>query len=134
LKIDRRVFKYIEYELYNYEQTKRDLALYKEQVLEGTSKPEVAVQSGLSDPTASKAIKLMSSAFVMHAERVINAIDKSLAMLGEQYKRLFELKYIKCMPWQRIIYEMYISEGTYYRLRREIVTTVGQKLGLVNIE
>ena len=76
----------------------------------------------------------MSSAFVMHAERIINAVDKSLEMLGEQHKRLFELKYIKCMPWQRIICEMYISEGTYYRLRREIVTTVGQKLGLVNIE
>ena len=134
LRIDDRVFKYIEYELYNYEQTKRDLALYREQVLEGTPKPEVSVQSGLSDPTASKAIKLATSAFIMHAEQIINAVDKSLEMLGERHKKLFKLKYINCMPWQEIIYEMNISDGTYYRLRWEIVAAVGQKLGLVDIK
>lgn len=134
MRIDDPVFKYIEHELYNYQQTKKDLALYKEQILEGTPKPEVSTESGLSDTTANKAIKLMTSTYILQAERVINAIEDTLDMLGEKHKKLFRLKYIDCMSWQETAIEMGISDRTYFRLRREIVATVGQKLGLVDIK
>ncbi len=134
MRINKSIFRYIEHELYNYEQTKKDLVLYREQVLEGTPKPEVSAQSGLSDTTANKAIKLTTSTFVMQAERIINAVDKSLAILGKKHKILFKLKYTDCIPWQEIILEMNISDRSYFRLRREIVATVGQQLGLINVE
>lgn len=134
MRINKSVFRYIEHELYSYEQTKKDLALYREKILEGTPKPEVSAQSGPSDVTQSKAIKLTSSAFVVQAERIINAIEESLAILGEKHKKLFRLKYIDCIPWQEIILEMNISDRTYFRLRREIVAMVGQQLGLLNVE
>ncbi len=134
MRINKSVFRYIEHELYNYEQTKRDLQLYREQVLEGTSIPEVSVQSGLGDVTQNKAVKLASSAFVVQAERIIDAVDKSLAMLGEQHRTLFKYKYYDCMPWQEIAVEMGISDRQYFKLRREIVIAVGQKLGLLDFE
>ena len=134
MRIHKSIFRYIEHELYNYEQTKKDLQLYREQVLEGTVSPEVSVQSGPGDVTANKAIKLTSSAFVVQAERIIGAIDKSLAILGDKHKMLFELKYQQDIPWPEITIEMGISDRSYFRLRRELVATVGQQLGLINVE
>ena len=134
MRIERSVFKYIEHELYNYKGTKKELELYREQIIEGTSKPEVAVQSGLGDVTASKAIKLISSTFVLNSEKTINAIEKSIEMLGDKYKKLFELRYVNCIPEREIILEINISRRTYFRMRRELVMVIGQKLGLINIE
>lgn len=134
MRINKSIFRYIEHELYNYEQTKRDLQLYREQVLDGTTMSEVSVQSGVGDTTANKAVKLTSSAFVVQAERIINAIEKSLAMLGEQHRTVFKLKYQDMYPWQEIVVEMGISDRQYFKLRREIVIAVGQKLGLLDFE
>jgi len=102
--------------------------------LEGTPFQEVSVQTNPGNPTAQKAIKLTSSVFVVQAEKVISAIERSLAILGERYKELFYYKYQKGLPWQEVILEMDISDRTYFRWRRELVAMVGQQLGLLNIE
>jgi RinA family phage transcriptional activator len=133
MRIDKSIFRYIEHELYSYEQTKKDLETYKEQILDSTPKPEASSRQGLSDTTASKAMKLSSSAFIIQAERTIEAIDKSLAMLSDGHRQIFELKYQNCMPWQEIAIEMGISDRTYFRLRRELVAMVGQQMGILNI-
>lgn len=134
MRINKSIFRYIEHELYNYEQTKKDLALYREKILEGTPKPEVSAQSGPSDVTQNKAIKLTSSAFVVQAERIVDAVEKSLTILGDRHKELFRLKYQMGVSWPNITIDMGISDRTYYRLRRELVVTVGQQLGLINVE
>jgi RinA family phage transcriptional activator len=134
MRIDKSIFRYIEHELYNYDETKRELERYREEILEGTPFQEVSVQTNPGNPTAQKAIKLTSSAFVVQAEKVISAIDRSLAILGDKYMELFEHKYQKGLPWQEVALEMDISDRTYFRLRRELVMTVGQQLGLLNIE
>lgn len=134
MKIDKSVFRYIEHELYNYDETKRELARYREDILEGTHFPEVSVRSDPGDSTASKVIKLTSSAFVIHAEKVIGAIEKGLGVLADRHRELFKHKYQRGLPWQEVVLEMDISDRTYFRLRRELVMTVGQQLGLLNIE
>lgn len=134
MRINKSVFRYIEFELYNYQETKRELARYKEEILESTNIPEVNVQTMPGDVTESKAIKITSSPFVMRAEKTIKAIDKALAILGEQHWRIFKLKYCDCMPWQEVVINMDISDRQYFKLRRELVIAVGQNLGLLNIE
>ena len=134
MKISKSVFRYIEYEMYSYDDIKKELGLYREEVLGGEEKPEVAVQGGLGDKTANKAIKLTSSKFVLQSERIINSIDRSLELLGDTYIELFRLKYQNGLPWQEVIAEMNVSDRTYYRLRRELVIVVGQQLGVINIE
>lgn len=134
MRIDNSVFKYIEHELYQYDNTKKDLELYREEVLEGTHFPEVSVRSDPGDSTASKVVRLTSSAFVVQAERVISAIDRALAILGESHWRVFKLKYCDCMPWQEVAITMDISDRQYFKLRRELVVAVGQNLGLLDFE
>ena len=45
MRINKSVFRYIEFELYNYQETKRELERYKEEILESTNIPEVNVQT-----------------------------------------------------------------------------------------
>lgn len=133
MRINKAIFRYIEFELYNYEQTKKDLDLEREKILESSPCQEVAVQSSIGDSTASKAIKLTTSANIIKNERVVNSIDKAISILGEKHAKLFELKYIDCRPPKEVWLLMRISDATYYRYRRELIATVGQILGLVNI-
>jgi len=136
LKINKSIFKYIEHEMYSYDDLKRELKLYREQIIEGTGsqEPGMSVQSGLADTTQSKAVKLTSSKFVLNTDRIIKAIERSLELLDERHRELFELKYQKGLPWQEVSAEMCISDRTYFRVRRELVTVIGQQLGLVNVE
>lgn len=135
MKIERSIFRYVEHELYNYDNTKKELEQYRETILEGSPAPsEVKVQGGaISKPTEQKAIQLTSSAYLAKAERVIGAIDKSLVMLSDNHRKLFQLKYQKGLPWQKVAINMGIAERTYFKLRRELVITVAQQLGLVNV-
>ena len=132
MRINKNVFKFIENELYNYDDIKKELTLYKEEILEGENKPDVAVQGGIGDKTANKAVKMVSSKFVLQSEKAIHAIEKSLVMLDGKYRLLFKLKYQDCLPWQEVILEMGVSDRSYFRLRRELVTVVGQELGIIN--
>ena len=134
MRIDKRIFRYIEHELNNYNETKKEQQRYREEILKSAHFAEVPAYTGPGDPTGNKAVKLASSAFIMRAEKTIKAIDKALAILGEQHWRIFKLKYCDCMPWQEVVINMNISDRQYFKLRRELVIAVGQNLGLLNIE
>lgn len=73
----------------------------------------------IGDVTASKAIKLTSSNYILQMERVIKAIDKSLALLSDTHRDLFKLKYMDCLTLKEVYLEMNISKRSYYRIRRE---------------
>lgn len=133
MSIEKSNFKLIEAELYGYEDTKRELELMEEEIIEGSPYQEVAVQSGTTgDSTASKAMKLTSSRELLEIRRRINAIDKAIDVLqqdGAKYKLLkmkyFERKYTDI----GIMNELHIGNNTFYRWRREIVKLVGSYLG-----
>jgi RinA family phage transcriptional activator len=133
MRIEKSIFRYIEHEMYCYKLTKRELNVYRENIIEGTSKPEEGSNrgSGISDPTGAKSIKLASSIFLAKAERTLNAIDKSLDILGDKHKELFKLRYLEGRPWREVYLEMNISDRSYFRLRRELVISVGLNLGLL---
>lgn len=76
---------------------------------------------------------IISGNATLAAEKTVNAIDKSLNLLGAKHKELFELKYINGLPLNEVYLEMNISKRSYYRIRRELVTVVGQQLGLINV-
>lgn len=133
MRIEKSIFQHIEFELYNYQETKEKLEHYKEQVLHGTSKPEIAVQAKLGDTTAHKAIKLSSSPYIQRCEEIINAIENSLSQLGEKHKKLFQHKYIEHREVDEIILLINVSRSTYFEYRKNIVMLVGQKIGWIEL-
>ena len=133
-KINRSIFRYVEHELYCYQQTKKEIEDIRESIIEGTSKPECGgakTEGCTSDTTGSKVSRLLSSAALMRMERVVNAIDTSLDRLGEQHQKFFHAKYQERQTTVKICINMHFSESTFYRYRRDLVELVAEQLGFL---
>jgi RinA family phage transcriptional activator len=130
MRIPPAVWRYIEYELYSYEQTKKDLEELRESIIESTPYSDIHVQSGPGNPTEKKGLKLISSPAIIHLDRTVAAIEKTLNQLTEEHNQLFNLKYCQGKNWRVVCEEMPTSERTYFRLRREIVMLTAEKLGM----
>lgn len=135
MRIDKAIWNYIENELYNYDDTKKEIQQMRNDII---SQHSGGSEDGIppsklsnSDTTCRKAVKLLSSSALQCMNHNIRAIDKALARLNEDHKTLFELKYRQMMPWQRVCMEMPATERTYFRLRRELIIMVGMEMGVV---
>lgn len=133
MNIEQANFKAIEAELYGYLDTKKELELLEEEILEGTGFQEVVVQSGTTgDTTASKAIRLLSSRELLEIRKRINAIEKAMAILQEDTTklRLLQMKYLeRKYTDQGIMEKLHISNRTFYRWRNEIIQLISSYLG-----
>ena len=131
MKLNRAVFRYVEHELYNYDNTLLEMQSLRENIIEAPPLREAVPGTGyVSDPTARKATQLVTNTALARMARTVAAIDKSLARLSEDHRALFELKYRQAMPWKRVCQELPSSERTYFRMRRELVEMVALEMGL----
>ena len=132
MRISQAVYRYVENELYNYPYTLEAIEELREDIISGVSGEKLAVQAGLSNPTAAKATRLTIDARLMHLERVRRSIEKVYNALPPEKKKVVELKY-----WDRRLsdYGIYqsipIARRTYFRWRNEIITAIATDLGLV---
>ena len=132
-QLKRTNFKLIELELYCYHESKRELELLRESILEGSSQNEDGIRgSGISDVTGNKAIKLASSKELLEIERRLRAIEESLDIIKQDPQRYellkmkyFDKKYTDTWIWM----ELDMSDRTFYRWRREIIELIGSRLG-----
>ena len=134
MKIDRRVYKYIEYEMYHYIEYKKEIANIREEILEGSPEPPDGQPrgSGTGNPTESKALKLSMSIGYAAMEKTVNAIDNALSMLTDRHRKIFEMIYIrKRKDRYSMSDDLYISYDTLNRNKNEIVVMVGRELGVI---
>jgi hypothetical protein len=122
-------FKFVESELFGYDETKRELAELEADIIEETPLKMAGGRSGISDPTARKVGKLISSPEIAAMSRRVRAVDGAMLMLGEAHRELFDLRYRRGWDWKMVHMEMHVSERTYFDLRRELVRTVAAKMG-----
>lgn len=134
MNIRRANFRMIEAELYCYEESKRQLELLREEIIESTPSQEISVKSSPGDPTQTKAIKLVNNREIIEMERRLKAIDKAIEILKTNNEpRKYEL--LKMKYFERkytdigICMELGISERTFYRWRREIIELIANFLG-----
>jgi RinA family phage transcriptional activator len=134
MNIKRANFKMIEAELYCYHESKKQLELLREEIIESTPSQEISVKSSPGDPTQTKAIKLVNNREIIEMERRLKAIDKAIEILKTNNEsRKYEL--LKMKYFERrytdvgICMELGISERTFYRWRREIIELIANFLG-----
>ena len=134
-RIPRQLYKYIEFELYNYDKTKEDVAELRGDVFVGTSPQSdlgTTIKSGqTSDTTGKKAERLLTNKGIVQGSRTVNAIDRALRRLSDNHKAVFELKYRQSFSWQRVCEEIPVAESTYFQLRRELIILVGMEMGVI---
>ncbi len=134
MKLERAVFKYIEHELYGYEETVNQLETLKDNIRQETPFRELSMTGTdagkISNLTESKGIRLITNRAIVRMEATIRAIDNALALLSEEHNDLYELKYRQRKTWQQICGDMPTSRRSYFRLRRDIVEAVALEMGL----
>ena len=136
MKLSRPAFRYVESELYNYDETKKELEELQEDIRNSTpdmSGDVVKVGKVSSQPEA-KSIQLLTNKVLVRMDRTIKAIDKALSILGEEHNMIFELKYRQNLNWRQVVIEVPTSQDTYFRKRRELVQMVAVQLGLISPE
>ena len=134
MKIDKKVYNYIEFELQHYEENKEKLKEMRLDIIEASPEPsdgQPKGQGGTGNPTEQKAMKLISSVAIRKIERTVNAIEKVRNTLNKEYLKFFEWNYIIKAGIVKTCQEVNISEKTYYRWRDSIVYAIGRELGLI---
>lgn len=130
VKLNKAVFKYVENELYNLDTMRATIEQLRSDIISATPNREVVGgRSGVSDPTARAATKLVLSQAITRITRNIQAIEKSFSLLNDDHRMLYELKYRQRLSWQMVCQEMPTSERNYFKLRKELVMMVALEMG-----
>jgi len=125
---------FVQTELSSYEETKKDLEELKAEIAEtrAIDTAEERRGSSIGNPTENKAASIITNKRLRRMEETIRAIEVVFNSLPPEKKRLVKMKY-----WDRrytdfgIANELFISDRTFRRWNRNIITSIAKEMGLV---
>lgn len=122
-------------ELKAYHWTVATLEAQRMELIEAGPGPSDGMPHGTqtSDPTASKAIQLLTSKVMLCAERRVAAIDRVLGRHrdDETLMALVDLSFLsRTHTPTGVCLELHISRRSYYRRRRAFLAEIADELGL----
>lgn len=129
-------FKYIEDELYNYHESKKEIERIRDDIIHGKSSTDENVggsRAGVSKPTERIATMLLTNRKLEHLERVVNAIDYVVNSLPDEKRKLVVMKYYtkpQAYTWDGLAYQLDRDRATLIRWRNDIVMSIGNLIGL----
>ena len=134
---ERPYKKIIEWELRNYHNTVCELAMMREEIIDGGGAIQydaIRVQCGPGNPTENKVMRLRSSVALREMERRVEAIGYLLHGLANHPEkgrlRLIEMKYFENRYTDDGICEqLKISKATFYNWRNESLNIIADRLG-----
>lgn len=135
MRIDKKVFDYIDYELTNYKFYEQKIEEVKKEILDSSPNPPDGQPRGnaITNPTLDKVIKLTTPMAIYRMEYNKECINRALQKLDKYHNEFFKKNYIDNNGNNKIgvCYELHISERTYYRIRNKIVEYTGKEMGLI---
>lgn len=134
-KLRRGTFKHIEAELYAYQDTIKEIARLRDEILHASPEPN-RVGGGRgnlpSDTTAQTATRLATDKRLTSLNEVAEAIKAVYDALPPDRQKLVHLKYWtrpQRLTWDGIAMELHVSRITAIRWRDEIVQAIAIRLG-----
>ena len=125
--------RFLEDELSNYRKNMFELNLLREEIIEGSPTPDGMPRGNTtSNPTESKAARLMTSHVIICLERRLKAVARVLDRYqnNPEMLRLIELRYFKGTHTAiGVMSELHISSKTFYRWRKELLENLAAELG-----
>lgn len=126
---------FIAAELAAYHDNLKELDALREEILEGSPGPPDGMPRGntTSNPTADKAMRLISSRVLLCVERRTAAVTK---VLNRNQHDPLTMELVRLSFFQRthtpigVCKELHISRRNYYRRRREFLGQIAEELGL----
>jgi RinA family phage transcriptional activator len=128
--------KHIEDELRDYDTTKADWESIQDDIINGGGHGDDSGIRGtdISNPTASKALQMITNKRLAQLQKTIKAIEGIMMRLPEEKYRLIVLKYwTKPQPLNDvgISMELNCSLSTYYEWKNAILKLIAIELGLI---
>lgn len=125
--------RFLEDELSNYKKNLYELNLLREEIIESSPTPDGMPRGNTtSNPTESKAARLMTSHVIICLERRLKAVARVLDRYqnNPEMLKLIELKYFKGTHTAiGVQNELHISSKTFYRWRKELLENLAAELG-----
>ncbi len=125
--------RFLEDELSNYRKNMFELNLLREEIIEGSPTPDGMPRGNTtSNPTESKAARLMTSNVILCLERRLQGVARVLDRYqnNPEMLRLIELRYFKGTHTAiGVMNELHISSKTFYRWRKELLENLATELG-----
>lgn len=137
IELTKITFKKIEAEWFNYFNTKREIALIREEIMNPfQEKIDENIGGGRSNevgrPTERIATRLSLNKQLNHLQDIVEAIDQVYEALPEEYQKLVKLRYWsknRQLTWDGIALELNISKRQAMRWRDEIIQATSEVLG-----
>ncbi len=125
--------RFLEDELSNYRKNMFELNLLREEIIEGSPTPDGMPRGNTtSNPTESKAARLMTSSVILCLERRLQGVARVLDRYqnNPEMIKLIELRYFKGTHTAiGVMSELHISSKTFYRWRKELLENLATELG-----
>jgi len=135
MRINKKVYNYIDYELSNYKYYEKNIETIRNEIIESNTAIIDGQPKGnsTSNPTLNKVIRLNTPNAIYRMEYNKECIDRALKKLDHYHKEFFEKNYKENDGNNKIgvCYELTISERTYYRMKKKIIEYAGKELGLI---
>ena len=136
MKLKRATFKYIESELYSYKDTLKEIDQLRDEILYGRNNDDENIGGGRSSlpgkPTEQIATRLLTHKTLRNLEEVANAITDVYKLVSDDHRVVIDLKYFKNpkLTWDDVAYQLSMHRNTAFKLRREVILLIANKLGL----
>lgn len=131
IKIPPQVSKYIELEMENYVESTKMLRQLRADIIHGKASEDLVgrkSKTDKSDPTGAKVVKLNTELVIQRLERMTSAIEYAYNS-DERLFYVFVLYYVERKPMQEVCRKLHISNRSFYRYRRALILTVGERTG-----
>ena len=136
--LDKNVYRYVEYELFNYKYSKKELAdeeieaIYG--IVEGDINAGIRGKNKKSSRTENSAIDILSTKRIVKLTKIIEDIDNAMNKLDKVYNKFFELYYKNRKGMVETCHKVPISERSFYNYKNKIVWAVAKEMGLMNYD
>lgn len=136
LKLRTATFKHIESELYNYQETIKEIQKLRNDIMFATGSDDENVGGGRSSepgrPTERIATKLTSHKTLIQLEEIVSAIQKVYVALTKDHQTLIEMRYWtkpQTLTWDGLAEKLHVSKRQALRWRDKIVEEIAKNLG-----
>jgi RinA family phage transcriptional activator len=131
-KLRKSTFRHIESELYCYHETKKEIERIRNDIMFAGKVQQEGGRSGISNPTAAVATRLVTDKRLQKLEEVTDAIDVVVGMLDEHRLKLLRLRYWtrpQLLTWDGIAREVNVSRRQAIYWREEIILAIAERIG-----
>jgi len=136
MRINKKLYNYIDYELTNYKEYAKAIENMKKDIIESSPPPsdgQPTAKNRVTDPTLDKVIQITTPMAIYRMEFNKRCIEKALSKLDSYHNEFFEKNYKENNGNNKIgvCYEMHISERTYYRMKNKVIEYVAREMGII---